>query len=447
MANIRFTDEVINELKVNDVVTYISESQINFTPEFKVQIASCNSTNEAKKLFENNGIKIDTLGKKRFDSLYRRYKSLYKTKGSAAFITETRGRKKLSDKKTHNEADLITKSKMKDEYIAHLEAENEMLKKFMPFLPKNCKKGTKFEVISKFVEKYTFPGLNKTNTIASLCEYMAISVSGYYKYKSNRNNNTQKKIQDTLIEEFITIEQNRKFRKSRSKFKKIGYRLMTNILNQSNQFKQPINHKRIYRIMKVNNMLSEYRQKDPYKQMPKETQEHSKFDNLLGSNFQNMYAYNVLCTDITYLICKGVKGYLSAIKDATTGKIVAYEVSDSLKINFVLDTVKKLNIDLLNDESMIHSDQGSHYTSPQFSNLVTKIGLTQSMSRRGKCTDNAPIESFFGHFKCEVAYEDCKSLDELKKLVDEYMIYYNYERPQIHTKMTPHQMECQVMNI
>lgn len=77
---------------------------------------------------------------------------------------------------------------------------------------------------------------------------------------------------------------------------------------------------------------------------------------------------------------------------------------------------------MLNDETMIHSDQGSHYTSPQSSNLLNQYQITQSMSRRGKCTYNAPIESFFGNIKCEVAYEDCTNLNELKAIIDDYML-------------------------
>ncbi|WOO91894.1 IS3 family transposase [Mollicutes bacterium LVI A0078] len=72
----------------------------------------------------------------------------------------------------------------------------------------------------------------------------------------------------------------------------------------------------------------------------------------------------------------------------------------------------------------------------------------QSMSHRGKSTDNAPIESFFGHFKCGVAYEDCNNITDLKAIVDDYMLYYNYERPQMHKqKMTPHEVECHLMCI
>ena len=89
---------------------------------------------------------------------------------------------------------------------------------------------------------------------------------------------------------------------------------------------------------------------------------------------------------------------------------------------------------------MIHSDQGFHYTHPEYQSLVKAMQLTQSMSRRGNCLDNAPIESFFGHFKDDVDFKEASSLLELKIMVDEYMEHYNCRRKQWDLKkMTPAQ--------
>jgi putative transposase len=87
---------------------------------------------------------------------------------------------------------------------------------------------------------------------------------------------------------------------------------------------------------------------------------------------------------------------------------------------------------------LLHSDQGVHYTNPQYIQRVEKLGLVQSMSRKGNCIDNAPMESFFGHFKDEVDVADCKTFDELKAKIAAYMQYYNNERQQWNLKkMTP----------
>ncbi|WP_460289444.1 IS3 family transposase, partial [Clostridium sp. CTA-7] len=95
-----------------------------------------------------------------------------------------------------------------------------------------------------------------------------------------------------------------------------------------------------------------------------------------------------------------------------------------------------------------HSDQGAHYTSPKFQKLVKDCGLGQSMSRRGNCWDNAPQESFFGHFKDEVNIKPCQTLEDLRNEIDQYMTYYNEYRYQWNLKkMTPVQYRNHLLNL
>ena len=137
----------------------------------------------------------------------------------------------------------------------------------------------------------------------------------------------------------------------------------------------------------------------------------------------------------------GQKAYLSTILDASTNEILAHNVSKSLKIDIVTDTIDKLvynNKQLLRDDSFIHSDQGVHYTSPIFQKRVKKNKLGQSMSRRGNCWDNAPQESFFGHLKDETNLRECETFKELIEEIDNYVNYHNNYRPQWNLKkMTP----------
>ena len=105
-------------------------------------------------------------------------------------------------------------------------------------------------------------------------------------------------------------------------------------------------------------------------------------------------------------------------------EIVAYELSTSLRMEIVYRTLTKLEScygNQLHPEAMIHSDQGFHYTHPEYQSRVKEMGLLQSMSRRGNCLDNAPMESFFGHMKDEVPYKKANSLAELKYMIDDYM--------------------------
>jgi transposase InsO family protein len=110
-------------------------------------------------------------------------------------------------------------------------------------------------------------------------------------------------------------------------------------------------------------------------------------------------------------------------------------------MSLVINTIEKLkmnpNITKL-EEAMIHSDQGSQYTHPLYIETIKKLKMVQSMSRKGNCLDNAPIESFFGHLKDEVDYQSCKSFEKLHWLIGEYVKYYNYKRQQWNLKkMTP----------
>ena len=119
--------------------------------------------------------------------------------------------------------------------------------------------------------------------------------------------------------------------------------------------------------------------------------------------------------------------YLSATKDLATKEIVAFNISKELDLystygNFA-DFLKSKNC----SDLIIHSDQGWHYTHPYYVNKLKELGITQSMSRKGNCLDNAPIESFFGHLKDEVDLKSCQTFDELKIKVENYIYYYNNE--------------------
>lgn len=199
-----------------------------------------------------------------------------------------------------------------------------------------------------------------------------------------------------------------------------------------------INHKKIIRIMRKYKLFVKIRTRNPYKYIAKKTQEHRTFANILNREFKQIEPLKVFCTDITYLYYGyGQKAYLSAIKDIASGEIVSWKTSQGLGLGIVLETIEKMNaIDLKN--VVIHSDQGFHYTSPEYSKKINNLGIIQSMSRRGNCLDNAPMESFFGHLKDDVDCKTVKTFDDLDDAINNYMDYYNNERYQWDLKkMTP----------
>jgi len=160
-----------------------------------------------------------------------------------------------------------------------------------------------------------------------------------------------------------------------------------------------------------------------------------------------MVPEKVLCTDITYLYNRqGHPAYLSTVKDIATNEIISWKLSRSLSIPIVLDTLE--NLPTVESETIIHSDQGVHYTHPDFIQKVATLNLKQSMSRKANCIDNSPMESFFGHLKDEVDYKETKTFQELKILIDDYMEYYNTKRYQWNLKkMTPVQYRNHLLTL
>jgi len=193
--------------------------------------------------------------------------------------------------------------------------------------------------------------------------------------------------------------------------------------------------------MKKYHLYCKIRRRNPYKNIMKKSLEHRTFENKLDRQFDQNIPFKVFCTDITYMPLGYRFAYLSVIKDIASGEIVAWNLSMHLEMDLVLDTVgnmkKNENITAF-ENVLIHSDQGFHYTSPSYINAVKQLKMVQSMSRKGNCIDNAPIESFFGHLKDDVDYKNCKTFDELYLLIADYVKYYNHERRQWELKkMTP----------
>lgn len=198
-----------------------------------------------------------------------------------------------------------------------------------------------------------------------------------------------------------------------------------------------MNHKKIQRIMREYGLIATVRRKNPYKAIMKKTMEHRIFDNKLQREFNQMTPFKVFCTDITYIRFLGRFVYLSVIKDIASGEVVAWNLSLFLEMTLVTETIKNMKLDSY-ENIMIHSDQGFHYTNPVYIEIVKELKMIQSMSGKGNCIDNAPIESFFGHMKDELDYKTCKTFDELRLVIEEYMRYYNQERKQWERKkMTP----------
>ena len=258
-----------------------------------------------------------------------------------------------------------------------------------------------------------------------LCEIADVSRSGYYKWHSHVNEEEWDYADYLLVKEV--------FDKGKRKW---GFRTVQMKLLEK---KITMNHKKISRIMRKYQLFTKIRRINPYKSIMKKSLEHRTCENKLNREFKQALPLKVLSTDITYLPFNHRFAYLSVIKDIASREVVGWNMAPHLGMELVLDTVKNLQNNFsLSKDTMIHSDQGFHYTNPQYIQKLKDLNLLQSMSRKGNCIDNAPIESFFGHLKDDVEYKDCKTFEELHLRIKEYVEYYNNERPQWNLKkMTP----------
>ncbi|ARJ25595.1 hypothetical protein B7492_29560 (plasmid) [Bacillus mycoides] len=204
-----------------------------------------------------------------------------------------------------------------------------------------------------------------------------------------------------------------------------------------------LNHKRIQRLMSELGIKAVIRKKRPY-YGKKEAYVIS--ENHLNREFQASKPNEKWVTDITYLIFNGQRLYLSAIKDLYNNEIVAYETSRRNDLKLVLDTLKKAKKRRNVKGILLHSDQGSQYTSRQYNQLFKKYQMKASMSRRGNCWDNACMENFFSHFKAECFHlHSFRKANEVKLAVRKYMHFYNHQRFQKKlNNLSPYKYRTQV---
>lgn len=288
----------------------------------------------------------------------------------------------------------------------------------------------KFELIFKTLQE---PGNHLS--VSDLCGIAGVSRSGYYNWLAAAPVREAREVQDQA--DFELIVNAYQFRGYNKGIRGIHMRLL--------HLDPPVimNIKKIQRIMRKYHLYCPIRKANPYRRMAKAIRTNNVADNLLQREFKAYGPRKVLLTDISYIPYNGNFCYLSTILDAYTKQVLSYVLSESLEVDFVLITVKQLveqhGIDL-DEKTLIHSDQGCHYTSHRFIEIVKNSGLRQSMSRRGNCWDNAPQESFFGHMKDELNLTECTRFDEVKLIIDDWMDYYNNDRYQWQlAKLSPNE--------
>ena len=258
-------------------------------------------------------------------------------------------------------------------------------------------------------------------SISEMCRFFDVSRSGYYDYV---------KRMDIPAKDLPLAEKIKECQIKNGKT--YGYRRVHIWLE-----KQGIHHdpKTILRVMQKYNLLSVIRRKR-YRNYG----EHiHRYPNLLNRDFKAERPNQKWVTDISYIKTGQGTLYLSVIRDLYDNSIVAYKTGTEQNINLVLRTIKAAKRkEKITAELQLHSDQGFQYTSQAYFNLTKSYGITPSMSRRGNPYDNAMAENFFSILKTECVYRTkLRTYEEARLLIGQYIDFYNNERIQLKTKLTP----------
>jgi len=269
----------------------------------------------------------------------------------------------------------------------------------------------KYKAVQSLYEEKSYP-------VAPLCEILSLNRSSYYKWLK-RDQSEQEAKDCELIKHICQL-----YRESNGIF---GYRrIQMNLIRRFNLY---CNKKRVYRVMRAIGLKSVIRRKRPnyVRSTPEITAE-----NVLNRDFTAENLNEKWLTDVTEFKCaNGEKLYLSAILDLKDKGIVSHATGCSNNNQLVFDTFDAAVQKYPEAKPLFHSDRGVQYTSRIFRAKLDVQGMTQSMSRVGRCIDNGPTEAFWGTLKVEMYYlhrfSDCNSL---KTAVDEYIAFYNNGRYQ-----------------
>lgn len=441
MSKKHFNEAQREALSKNPYIARVSEKSMTYTDEFKrLFIDQYMLGKTPREIFEASGFDINIVGMTRVEQSADRWKKAYERDGIIGLSDSRKGASGRPLQRQLTPEEVMAKQQAK---IKLLESQLDLLKKFdknerrLVLEKSNLSKSLKFELIQEVVKQ----GFGRMTRY--FCELLDVSHSGYYRYLHAADVRLQRAKQDE--EAGIWIKKafaHRGFKK--------GSRSIKMILEH--EFGIVYNLKRIRRLMKKFGLVCPHRKPNPYKRMAKATLEHRTLPNLLQRDFRKEIPGLVLLTDITYLpYGRSEMAYLSTVLDASTGEALAHHLSDRITLDLATDTIEKLVKQKrvkLPQGVFIHSDQGSHYTSPTLQKLLKKHKLGQSMSRRGNCWDNAPQESFFGHLKDHVDHRSCLTLGQLKQEVDRYIRYYNNHRYQWgRKKMTPVQYRNHLLSV
>jgi len=271
----------------------------------------------------------------------------------------------------------------------------------------------------------------KEYAVKAMCLFFRVSRAAYYAWVNQLDQTDGDRERMQWIQEAYLASHRR-----------YGYRRIKLWLLQKRGVN--LNHKAILRLMHKLGVRSIARRPKAYHRVANgENDQH--YPNVLARDFTATRPNQKWVTDVTHIHTQQGWAYLSVIKDLYDGFIVAYQVGRQNSIDLVNQTLRQAHQrENSLDGLLLHSDQGYQYRSRAYGILTQAFNILPSMSRRGNCWDNAPIENFFSHLKEEaLRHYPNPTFDETAQVIDAYMIFYNYQRIQLKTKLTPYERRCQ----
>ena len=283
------------------------------------------------------------------------------------------------------------------------------------------KASVKYLVIYRHRDEYS---------ISEMCRFFKVSRSGYYDFA---------KRMDIPAKDLDLAKQIQKCQfHSKSTY---GYRRVWIWLEKQGIHRNP---KTVLRVMQKYNLLSQVRRRK-YRNYGEYLH---RYPNLLNRDFHADRPNQKWVTDISYIKTRQGVLYLSMIRDLYDNSIIAYKTGTEQNINLVLSTIRAAKKkETVTAELQLHSDQGFQYTSQAYFKLTQSYHISPSMSRRGNPYDNALAENIFSILKTEcINRVKLRTYEEARLLIDEYIHFYNHERIQLKTKLTPLEKRCQFVS-
>ena len=254
--------------------------------------------------------------------------------------------------------------------------------------------------------------------IAKMAQWLQVSRSGYYAWR-RRSKSLRELENEVLLEEIIRIHES-----SRGTY---GSKKISHEINRRSD--RPVNHKRIERIMRENGIQSKTRRK--YKATTNSRHSLPVAENILNRDFNADRPGEKMVSDITYIPTDEGWLYLAGVMDLCGDKIVGVSMGGRMTKELVIAALRDAICHTpVTEGCILHSDRGSQYCSQDYQSLAKEHGFISSMSRKGNCWDNAPMESFWGKLKQEWLNErHFYTREEAMSAVFEYIwIFYNRKR-------------------